>query len=104
MSIGFINTVLNNRWDLHLARLHESVTWASDAALEQIAGLTAALAGLGSDAEVAALKQLAALVRREALVMAFADVFYLLTFLFLALALAAPLMQRTKPGGGGGGH
>jgi len=103
VGLALINTVLNNRWDLHLARLHESVTWASDAALEQIAGLTSALAGLGSDAEVAALKQLAALVRREALVMAFADVFYILTFLFLALVIAAPLMRRPAPGGGGGG-
>lgn len=105
VGLALINTVLNNRWDLHLARLHENVQWANEVALERITSMTSAFSSFGSDASGAALKQMAALVRREALVMSFADVFYLLTFLFLALVLAAPLMRRPWPGtGGGGGH
>ncbi|WP_394114731.1 DHA2 family efflux MFS transporter permease subunit [Xanthobacter lutulentifluminis] len=103
VGLALINTVLNHRWDLHLARLHEQVQWGSAAAVERLESMSGAFAGLGSLASDAALKQMALLVRREALVMAFADVFYLLTFLFLALVLAAPLMRRTRPGGGGGG-
>lgn len=46
------------------------------------------------------------MVRMEALVMAFADVFYILTFLFVVLALASPLMRKPKggPPTGAGGH
>jgi DHA2 family multidrug resistance protein len=105
VGLALINTVLNDRWDLHLARLHENVQWASGVALERLNNMTQAFSSFGSDADAAALKQMAAMVRREALVMSFADVFYLLTFLFLLLVLAAPLMRRpARTGGGGGGH
>ncbi|MCS0496189.1 DHA2 family efflux MFS transporter permease subunit [Ancylobacter sp. MQZ15Z-1] len=105
VGLALINTVLNDRWDLHLARLHEQVQWASSAAMERLDSMTNAFASFGSDADSAALRQMAAMVRREALVMSFADVFYLLTFLFLALVVFAPLMRRpSHVGGGGGGH
>ncbi|MGV6874258.1 DHA2 family efflux MFS transporter permease subunit [Pseudochelatococcus sp. B33] len=105
VGLALINTVLNNRWDLHLVRLHEHVQWANAAAVERLDSMTAAFAALGSNAGSAALQQMAGLVRREALVMAFADVFFLLTILFLSLVLAAPLMRRpAHPPSGGGGH
>lgn len=104
VGLALINTALNHRWDLHIARLHEKVQWGSVTALERLNAMTSAFAGLGSEASSAAVKQMSALLRREALVMSFSDVFFLLTFLFAALAFAAPLMRRPKPGGGGGGH
>jgi DHA2 family multidrug resistance protein len=105
VGLALINTVLNDRWDLHLARLHENVQWASQTANERLANMTANLSQFGSDAGTVALKQMAAMVRTQALVMSFADVFYLLTFLFLGLVLAAPLLRRpARMGGGGGGH
>ncbi len=105
VGLALINTMLNHRWDLHLARLHDSVEWGSAIALERLDGMTQALSELGSAAGDAALKEMALMVRQQALVMSFADVFYLLTFLFLALVLVAPAMRRPKAGaGGGGGH
>ena len=47
---------------------------------------------------------MANMVRREALVMSFADVFLLLTVLFLGLVCALPFIKkpRAAPAGGGG--
>lgn len=106
VGLALINTMLNSRLDLHLARLHEQVRWGHDAAEETLAKITAGMARLGSDADLAALKKLAALVRQQATVMAFADVFYLLTFLFLMLLFILPAMNKVQagPGGGSGGH
>lgn len=108
VGLAIINTVLNDRMDLHLARLHEQVTWSSTKAMETLAGLQGALSSLGSDAEMAALKKLALIVRREAQVMAFGDAFLLLTGLFLATAMLVMVLRKPappKPGAApGGGH
>lgn len=99
IGLAMINTVLNDRMDLHLQRLHEQVTWSGHAALERLAVLTESLTGLGSDAGDAALKALSATVRTQALVMSFADVFLILTLLFLAMASATLLIRRPRPAG-----
>ncbi|MEK0081531.1 DHA2 family efflux MFS transporter permease subunit [Benzoatithermus flavus] len=105
VGLALINTVLNDRLDLHLARLHETVTWSSATAVERLNGLTQSLSALGSDAGSAALETLARLVRTQALVMSFADVFLILTFLFVAMACLTPLIKRSQlASGAGGGH
>jgi DHA2 family multidrug resistance protein len=50
-----------------------------------------------------ALKQLMLIVRRQAVVMAFADVFLILSVLFVAIAALAVVMKRpaATPGGAG---
>jgi MFS transporter, DHA2 family, multidrug resistance protein len=104
VGLALINTLLNNRWDLHLARLHESVQWGRSTAVETLSNLTLRFGTLGSDAAQAALKTLSNMVRREALVMSFADVFLILTALFLAMACATPFIKKPREGAGGGGH
>jgi len=102
-----INTLMNKRMDLHLVRLHEKVAWGHFKAEETLSNMTAVMAPRGSDAEVAAIKKLALLVRREALVMALSDVFFSLTVIFVVMLLFLPLVKRPKLGvaaGGGGGH
>ena len=105
--LALINTLINKRLDLHLARLHENVSWGRPAAEDTLANLTQAMARFGSDAEMAATAKLAALVRREATVMAISDVFVALTILFGAIVLMVPFMRRPKappPGAAAGGH
>jgi DHA2 family multidrug resistance protein len=105
VGLAIINTLLNKRLDLHLARLHEQVAWGRAAAEETLAKLAQQMAHLGSDAQLSAIKKLARLVRTQGAVMAIADVFFALTILFLLIALLAPVMRRPKPNaGGGGGH
>ncbi|MBN9026531.1 MAG: hypothetical protein J0H20_13230 [Rhizobiales bacterium] len=45
-------------------------------------------------------------VKREALVMAFSDVFLVLAVIFAGIVLLVPLAQKPQgaPAGGGGGH
>jgi DHA2 family multidrug resistance protein len=107
VGLAVITTALNDRWDLHIARLHEAVTWSSQAALERLNALTYGFApSLGSDAAAAALKTLSNGVRREALVMAFSDVFLILTAIFVVVTLLVPLARRPQapPAGSAGGH
>ena len=105
LGLALINTILNDRTDLHLTRLHESMAWGRDAAEETLANLTLLYAPLGSDAPLAATKRLALLVRREAIVMALGDVFLTMTVLFLCLAPLVFMMRRPQAhGGGSGGH
>ncbi len=73
-------------------------------AVDPLSSMTAALAARGSDAELAATKQLALMVRRQAEVLALSDVFLALTAIFLACVSFAALMRRPAgaPGAGGG--
>jgi MFS transporter, DHA2 family, multidrug resistance protein len=70
-----------------------------------MAGMTASLAARGSDAPLAATRQLALMVRKQAEVLALGDVFLALTLIFLSLVALAALMRRPQPmGAGAGGH
>jgi DHA2 family multidrug resistance protein len=94
IGLATLNTVLNDRMDLHLTRLHEAVTWSRGSATDMLANLTARFHDFGSNAEAMALKQMSLMVRREATVMSFSDVFLLLTILFVGLAVLGIVMKR----------
>jgi len=104
VGLAALATVLNNRTDLHLARLHESINWARQPVVETLNAMTQRFSSFGSDAQLMAIKQLNALAHREGVVMAFADVFMVLTVLFVALTFCALVMKRPAaiPQGGGG--
>jgi MFS transporter, DHA2 family, multidrug resistance protein len=106
VGLAALTTILNDRTDLHLARLHEAITWSRQPALETLNNLVQRFSSYGSDAQAMALKQLNQIVHRQGVVMAFADVFLLLTILFGLLALLAIVMKRPPavPAAGGGGH
>jgi len=103
VGLAGINTVLNDRTDLHLARLHESLTSARPPALERLDQLTQHFQG-NSDAAQMALKQLFQMTHQQGLVMAFADVFLMLTMIFVSLAGLALLLHKPASAGGGAGH
>ncbi|HEX3708911.1 MAG TPA: DHA2 family efflux MFS transporter permease subunit [Pseudolabrys sp.] len=103
IGLAAINTVLNDRMDLHLARLHEAVNWASVPATETLSQLTQRFGG--SDGQLKALKQMSLMVRQQAAVMSFADVFLMLTVLFFAIAALGIIMKKPVPvAAGAGGH
>jgi DHA2 family multidrug resistance protein len=100
VGLALINTVLNKRMDLHLARTHEVVAWGRTQAEETLNALMQAFASRGSDAELAATARLAAIVRRESLVMAMSDVFLIITITFVMMLVLIPIMRRPKPQAG----
>jgi DHA2 family multidrug resistance protein len=94
VGLAVLNTVLNHRIDLHLARLHESVSWGRRPAEEMVTAMAARFAEFGSDARLMAVKQLMLITRRQATVMAFADVFALMAILFVVFAAMVLVMRR----------
>ncbi|MCI4677840.1 DHA2 family efflux MFS transporter permease subunit [Rhodoblastus acidophilus] len=94
VGLAIINTALDKRFDLHFERLRETLAWGNGRTQEFITGLTALYGQYGDHARLAATRQLAALARREATVMALADVFLGLALLFLLMAGLAPFMRR----------
>ncbi|MBG1233137.1 DHA2 family efflux MFS transporter permease subunit [Aestuariivirga litoralis] len=106
VGLALINTTMNNRFDLHLQRLHETVSWSSVQAQTTLNNMTHAFSRLGSNADLAALKQMSLLVRRQAFTLAIADIFFVLTILFLGIVLMLPLLKKPTPppASAGGGH
>jgi len=94
IGLAAINTAFNDRMDLHLTRLHEAVNSASIPATETLSNLASRFQG--SDAQSQALQALTAMVRLQAAVMSYADVFLIMTVLFLALAAFGLLMKRPQ--------
>ena len=99
VGLAGLTTVLNDRTDLHLARLHEAVTWSRPATVETMNALKEKFASFGSDAQAMALKQLYGMAHRQGVILAFSDVFFLLTFLFAGLALLAVLVKKPAVAG-----
>ena len=85
------------------ARIHHLV--ARSRRWRRSNNLTQRFSSFGSDAQPMALKQLKQIAHRQGVVMAFADVFLVLTVLFVALAVLALVMKRPPQApAAGGGH
>ncbi len=95
VGLAGLNTILDKRIDLHLARLHDSITWSRQPVTEALQNFAARMPG--SDAQNMALKYLFLFTRQQGIVMAFADVFLLLGLLFLVFAPVVWFMRRPPP-------
>ncbi len=105
VGLAVINTVLISRGDVHYEQLSEHVRYGSVAAEQMLSNLTQKFNSYGLDGATAAISTMSGIVHKQATVMSFIDVFYLLTFLFASLALFAMLMRKPpEAAGGGGGH
>ena len=96
VGLAVINSVLNQRTDLHIARLHERVTWGNATATETLNMFTQRMQGMG-DASLMAMKQLSQIVHRQAVVMGFGDAFFMLTVFYFGLTLLVMFLK--KPAG-----
>lgn len=105
VGLAVINTMLNTRTDLHITRLHESVTAGRQIAEERIAAMAEVFSNYGADAQAMALAQINSLAKREAMVMAFSDVFLALTAIFGSLVILALFLRKPQAAApAGAGH
>ncbi|MBB3952406.1 DHA2 family efflux MFS transporter permease subunit [Aureimonas jatrophae] len=96
VGLAIINTMINDRTALHYDRLAERVRWGSQIAEDRLSQMAASLSAGGLDGSNAAIGQLTSLVRREASVMAFSDVFLFLTALFAGLCVMTVFIAKPK--------
>jgi DHA2 family multidrug resistance protein len=93
VGLAVINEVLNDRTDLHIARLQERVTWGNATATETLNMFTQRMQGMG-DAALMAMKQLSQIVHRQAVVMGYGDAFFMLSLFYLGLSLLVLFLKK----------
>jgi DHA2 family multidrug resistance protein len=93
VGLAVINQVLNERTDLHISRLHDHVNWGNATAVETLNMLTQRMQGMG-DAALMAMKQLSQIVHRQAVVMGYADAFFMLTVFYVGLSLLVMVLKK----------
>jgi MFS transporter, DHA2 family, multidrug resistance protein len=93
VGLAVINQVLNDRTDLHIARLQERVTWGNATAVETLNMFTQRMQGMG-DAALMAMKQLSQIVHRQAVVMGYGDAFFMLTLFYFGLSVLVMLLKK----------
>ncbi|MNT90729.1 hypothetical protein D3C72_2316960 [compost metagenome] len=73
--------------------------------MEQFNNMSANFNAHGLDGATIAIKQLAAMAQKQAMILSFADVFVILTVLFLSLILGVMMINKPQGvGPSGGGH
>lgn len=103
--LAIINTILNDRTVHHMRMLADNFDVSRVAVAERLSSLTGYFAGMGhADPSAAALQALAGIARREASVLAYSDVFQLVTLVCLATAPLLIIALPPKSGAAIGGH
>ena len=93
VGLAIINQILNDRTDLHISRLQDRMNWGNATATETLNMLTQRLQGMG-DASLMALKQLSQIVHRQAVVMAYGDVFFIMAVFYFGLSFLVILLKK----------
>ncbi|MBI1209160.1 MAG: DHA2 family efflux MFS transporter permease subunit [Azospirillum sp.] len=105
IGLAAINTVLQDRYALHMNRLGDWINPARPELQGLVDGLTARFGDLVTvDPELAAYRMVANLVQREALVMTFGDALLCVAGAFFLALLFVPLVRKPRAAGAGGGH
>ncbi|WP_197411933.1 DHA2 family efflux MFS transporter permease subunit [Sphingopyxis sp. H050] len=102
IGIALVNTWLGDNMRLHMLRLSEALGRSADAANEAAAGLAQSFGRYVTDpvlAQQMAEGTLGRIVGREALTLAFDDVFRLMSYLFVAALIMVPFCKPPPIGG-----
>ncbi len=95
IGLALIGTIATNRLALHTQTLAEQVTWSRPGAENALATITQALTpDLGTNAPIAALGRIVAIVHREALTLTYNDILMLMAACFLIAIPLTPFLNR----------
>jgi MFS transporter, DHA2 family, multidrug resistance protein len=103
IGIALLSTLVQNREHYHFSVIGERITQNSAAVADRLAGLARYFAPHGGDPHARALAELARMVRREALVMAYGDSFFLIG-VALVIAIGGTFFLARATLGGGEAH
>jgi DHA2 family multidrug resistance protein len=106
VGLAMINTMLTRQTRSHYEQLSEHVHWGNPEARDMVSSMTNKFNALGLDGSTVAIKQISGIVKQQAYILSFIDVFLILTSLFAALVIATVLIQKPQgmAGASGGGH
>ncbi len=105
VGLAGINTILQRRTDLHAAHLADNIHWGSGVAEETLANIAAAnQVQMGDLADIVALRRVSGMVSQQANLMAFSDLFLLLSMLFICMVFLIPLVKKPRGAGGAPAH
>ncbi|WP_034987964.1 DHA2 family efflux MFS transporter permease subunit [Bartonella florencae] len=97
VGLAIISTLITKRTDLHYTRIAETLNHANRQATEILSKLTLFFKTETFDSYRLALSQLFGMVRIQAMIMAFSDIFFILTIIFSVLALMTIFLRKTPP-------
>jgi DHA2 family multidrug resistance protein len=103
MGIALLSTLVQNREHYHFSVIAERITRNSAAVADRLAGLARHFAPHGGEPHTRAIAELARMVRREALVMAYGDSFFLIG-VALVIAIGGTFFLARATLGGGEAH
>jgi DHA2 family multidrug resistance protein len=103
VGIAALSTVTEHREHYHFSIIAERMTHNGPRLAERLAAMAQALGG-GAEASARAIAELARMTRREALVMAYADAFFIVGLVLLVAIGGVVFLARARPGGGGAAH
>lgn len=96
IGLAAINTVMTDRLALHLNRIGDNLNPARPMVQNMLDGLAARFDGMVADPQAAAVKMLAGMVQREAMVLTFNDMFLVMAGVFAAALLFMPLVRKPQ--------
>ncbi|WP_142417070.1 DHA2 family efflux MFS transporter permease subunit [Bartonella massiliensis] len=97
VGLAIISTLMTKRTDFHYERIAETLNHANRQATEMLSKLTLFLKTETFDSYTLALSQLFGMVRVQATIMAFSDIFFIITIIFGILGFMTIFLKKIPP-------
>ncbi|WP_455465722.1 DHA2 family efflux MFS transporter permease subunit [Bartonella sp. B39] len=97
VGLAIISTLITKRTDLHYERIAETLQQGNNQATEMLSSLTMYFKTATFDSHALALFQLFNMARIQAIVMAFSDIFFIITIIFSILTFMTVFLKKIPP-------
>ncbi|ATP12727.1 DHA2 family efflux MFS transporter permease subunit [Bartonella henselae] len=97
VGLAIISTLITKRADFHYERIAETIQQGSTQATEMLSKLTMYFKFATFDPQALALFQFLNMVRTQAMVMAFSDIFFIITIIFCILTFLTIFLKKIPP-------